>query len=105
MGRSAARSRGFMCVPTITALPSITGTAQSGQTLTGANGTAVNGTVLSRQWRRDGAAIVGATGATYEVQPTDVGGVITLAVTWRNGLNTANTKVAVSAPTAAVIEA
>jgi hypothetical protein len=102
MGRSAARSRTFMCVPTVTAAPSITGTAQSGQILTGANGAASNGTFLSRQWRRDGAAIVGATGATYTLQPTDIGGVITLAVTWRNGLNTGNTKVAVSAPTAAV---
>lgn len=105
MARSAARSRGYMCVPTITVAPSITGTAQSGQTLTAVSGTAVSGTVLSRQWRRDGAAIVGATGATYDLQPTDVGGRITLAVTWRNGLNTANTTVAVSEPTAIVIAA
>lgn len=105
MGRSAARSRGFMCVPTVTARPSITGTAKSGEELTGVTGTAINGTVLSRQWRRDGAAIVGATGATYTLQDTDIGGVITFAVTWRNGLNTTNTKVAVSAPTVAVVEA
>lgn len=105
MGRSASRSRGYMCVPTITGSPSITGTAQSGETLTGVDGTAVNGTVLSRQWRRDGAAIVGATGTTYVLQPTDVGGRITLAVTWRNGLNTANTKAAESPPTATIAEA
>jgi hypothetical protein len=105
MGRSAQRSRGFMCAPTFTVAPSITGTAQSGQTLTGASGTVARGTVTGRQWRRNGAAIVGATNATYVVQPADVGAAITFAVTATNGLN-ANSKVtATSVPTAAVIAA
>ena len=103
MARSAQRSRGFMCVPTFTAAPSISGTAQSGQTLTGSSGTIVRGSVSARQWRRDGVAIGGATGATYVLQAADVGKVITLAVTAVNGLNGASTTTAVSAPTAAVI--
>lgn len=105
MARSARRSRGFMCVPAFTAAPSISGTAQSGQTLTGASGTIVRGSVSSRVWRRDGVAIAGATGATYVLQPADVGKVITFAVTAAGTLNSANKVTAVSAPTATVIAA
>lgn len=103
MARSAQRSRGFVCVPKFTVQPSITGTAQNGQVLTGASGTVANGTVTSRQWRRNGVAISGATGATYTLQAADIGAVITLAVTATNALNSANTVTAVSAGTAAVI--
>lgn len=103
MARSARRSRGFMCVPAFTVQPSISGTAQSGQTLTGASGTIVRGAVSSRQWRRDGAAISGATGATYVLQAADVGKLITFAVTAAGTLNGANKVTAVSPPTVAVI--
>lgn len=105
MGRSASRSRGFMCVPAFTVLPSISGTAQSGQTLTGASGTIARGSVSSRQWCRNGVAIGGATGATYVLQPADVGSLITFAVTAAGTLNDVNKVVAVSAPTVAVIAA
>jgi hypothetical protein len=105
MARSAQRSRGFMCVPAFSVAPSISGTAQSGQTLTGNSGTIARGTVSARQWRRNGVAIGGATGATYVLQPADVGALITFAVTAANGLNSASTTTAVSAPTAAVIAA
>nr|WP_047166898.1 hypothetical protein [Sphingomonas sp. Y57] len=105
MARSARRSRGFMCVPAFTVQPSITGTAQSGQTLTGADGTIVRGSVSARQWLRDGVAIGGATGATYEVQPEDVGAVVTFAVTAAGTLNSVNKVTAISAPTGEVIAA
>jgi hypothetical protein len=95
MARSARRSRGFMCVPAFTVAPSITGTAQSGQTLTGASGTIARGAVSSRAWRRDGVAIGGATGATYVLQPADVGKVITFAVTAAATLDAKNKVTAV----------
>lgn len=103
MARSATRSRGFMCAPAFTVAPSITGTAQSGQTLTGAPGTVARGTVTGRQWRRNGVAIGGATNATYDLVPADVGAVITFVVTATNALNAANKVTATSAPTVAVI--
>lgn len=103
MGRSARRSRGFMCAPAFTVTPSITGTAQVGQTLAGASGTIRNGTASTRRWLRDGAAIPGAVAATYVVQAADVGAKITYEVTAANSLNTANTVKAVSAETATVI--
>lgn len=102
MARSAARSRGYVCVPKFTVKPSISGTAASGQTLTGASGTIADGAVSARQWRRDGVSIGGATGATYALQGADVGKVITFAVTATNGLNSASKTTAVSPPTAAV---
>jgi len=105
MGRSARRSRGFMCAPAFTVAPSISGTAQSGQTLTGASGTVERGGVTARQWRRDGVAISGATNPTYVLQPADVGKAITYAVTATNGLNPASKATAVSAATALVIAA
>jgi hypothetical protein len=92
-----------MCVPTFTAKPSITGTAQSGQTLTGVSGTIANGALTARRWLRDGAAISGATGATYVVQAADVGHLITFEVTAAATRVAANTAKAVSAPTATVI--
>jgi hypothetical protein len=97
------RHRGFMCVPRFTAQPSITGTAQNGQTLTGVSGSIANGAVSARQWRRNGVAISGATGATYVLQAADIGTVVTFSVTAANGLVPANTLTAVSAPTATVI--
>lgn len=101
MARSARRSRGYVSVATFTTKPSITGTPTNGQTLTGASGTIANGTVTSRQWRRDGAAISGATAATYTLQAADIGHVITFAVTATNAL-TSSTTTAVSAPTATI---
>ncbi|WCT75030.1 hypothetical protein PQ455_07395 [Sphingomonas naphthae] len=103
MARSARRSRGFVCVPKFSVAPSITGTAKSGQTLTGASGTIVDGVIAARQWRRNGVAISGATAATYVLQAADIGTVTTLAVTATNARNGANTVTAVSAPTATVI--
>lgn len=64
--------------PTFTSVPTITGTAVVGNTLTGGNGTLsanVNyaGTITGRQWLRDGVAIAGATNTTYVVVAADNG--------------------------------
>ncbi len=79
--------------PANTALPSISGTPEDGQTLTGANGT-WTGTppiTYSYQWRRCDLAggscanIGGATSSTYSLVPADIGSRLRLVVTATNG--------------------
>lgn len=67
--------------PSFTAQPSISGTPQIGQTLTGNSGTISNGSVSARQWLRDGVAISGATAATYTLVTADAGKAVTFRVT------------------------
>lgn len=92
---------GLPAAPANTVAPSITGIATVGSTLTGADGTWTGREppVLTRQWRRNGADIPGATGTTYVLVAADQTTIITLAVTGRNWAGTAT---AVSAGTAAV---
>lgn len=61
--------------PRPNALPTKSGTATNGQTLTGTNGTFTGmGTItITRQWYRDNDPIVGATNATYVLTAADVG--------------------------------
>ena len=60
--------------PVATTAPAVTGTPKVGQTLTAtAPVWDTGGVTESRQWLREGVAIEGATGATYVVQPADVG--------------------------------
>ena len=68
--------------PVNTVAPSISGTAVSGQTLTGNHGT-YTGTVTSYayRWLRNGVAIVGATNQTYVASDTDNGTTITFEET------------------------
>ena len=101
MARSARRSRGYIVAVTFPVLPTITGTAKVGQTLTATNGTIVGGTFAGRQFMRDGKPIAGATGATYVAQAADIGSIITVvsAATLTNGA----TVTASSTPTAVVI--
>lgn len=91
-------------VPVNTVLPSISGTAQVGQTLTAADGTWTGAPtpVLTRQWLADATPISGATGATYLVDIADLNKVITVTVT---GTNAHSAVDATSAATAAVIAA
>lgn len=67
--------------PSFTVQPSISGTPQVGQTLTGNSGTISNGSVSARQWLRDGVAISGATAATYALVAADAGKSVTFRVT------------------------
>lgn len=67
--------------PSFTTEPSISGTPAVGQTLTGNTGTISNGTVSAVQWLRNGAAISGATSATYVLVTADAGKAVTFRVT------------------------
>lgn len=86
--------------PTNTALPTITGTAQVGQTLTAANGTWTGSPTFTRQWKKGGVNISGATSATYVPVEGDIGATITVTIT---GTNAGGSASATSAATAAVI--
>jgi hypothetical protein len=88
--------------PDNTVAPAITGTARVGQVLTGSTGTWSGTPTFARQWRANGAAIPGATGATYTLVTDDLGKVITLAVT---ATEDGKSWTVVSAPTAAVLAA
>lgn len=81
-------------------LPTITGTAQAGQTLTASTGTWYpTPTQLSYQWLRGSTPIAGATAASYAVTSADAGSTLSVRVTvHRIGL----TESAVSLATAAV---
>jgi hypothetical protein len=87
--------------------PTISGTAQIGQTLTGIAGTWKNTpAALTYQWQHCDVAgancvpITGATALTYVVQATDIGATLRLTETATNTLGTATS---VSAQTAIVI--
>lgn len=68
--------------PTATAVPAVTGTPQLGETLAATTGTwSAEGLTFAYQWRRDGAAIAGATAATYELVTADAGRQVAVAVT------------------------
>lgn len=88
--------------PANSVAPSVTGTAQVGQTLTAANGTWSGSPTLTRQWRANGIDIHGATGGTYQPVVADIGRTITVAV---RGVNASGEQTLVSAATTAVIAA
>ncbi len=63
-------------------VPTITGTAQVGQTLTSTVGSWAPSTAkLSYQWLRDGTPVAAATGTTYKLTAQDVGATVQVAVT------------------------
>lgn len=90
--------------PVNTVVPTITGTAQVGETLTVTNGTwsGSPSPTYARQWKAGGANISGATATTYSPVEGDVGKTITVTVTATNSAGSASVT---SAPTAAVIAA
>jgi LmbE family N-acetylglucosaminyl deacetylase len=66
----------------VSSVPSVSGTMVSGQVLTANSQVWGPGAVdLSYQWKRNGAAINGATGNTYTLVPADVSSVVTVTVT------------------------
>ena len=63
-------------------VPTITGIASVGELLTANGGTWLpTPSALTYQWRRNAGAIVGATSATYVLQPADAGKEISVVVT------------------------
>jgi hypothetical protein len=101
-----ARATGLLIVPANVSPPTISGTAQAGQTLTAAPGTWTGAAPgFAYQWERcdeTGANctdVPGATSAAYVVQDTDVGATLRVKVTAANVLGTATVE---SAPTAVV---
>lgn len=86
--------------PANTSLPVISGTPTQGQTLSTTNGTWSNSpTSFTYQWKRNGAAIPGATAQTYLLVAADVGTIITVTVTASNAGGATS---ATSAGTAAI---
>lgn len=88
--------------PANSVAPAITGTSRVGQTLTSTTGTWSGSPTFTRQWKANGIAISGATGATYVPVVGDVGKTITVTVT---ATNDAGNVSVTSAATAAVIAA
>lgn len=78
--------------PVNTALPTITGTAQVGETLTATTGTWTGSPApeFTYAWEADGTAIEGATSDTYVIQADDLGKVITVTVTATNDAGSAS---------------
>ena len=90
-----------------TGLPAIAGTPEVGATLTASvdgieDGDGLDHATFAYQWLADDAAIDGATGTTYEVQPGDVGRTLTVRVTFTDDGGTAETLD--SAATEAVVD-
>ena len=79
----------------------ITGTATQGQTLTAdtsgiSDPDGPSNLMFGYQWKRDGAAISGATSSTYVLTQADVGAAITVTVSWTDAGNTAESLTAVA---------
>ena len=91
-------------IPTNSAVPTISGTAQVGQTLTATTGTWThNPTLFTYQWNRAGTAIGGATAATYVPVTGDIGNTLTVSVVATNsgGSSAPSTSAATGAVAAA----
>lgn len=72
--------------PINTVLPVVTGTAQTGQTLSVNTGTWTNSpTGYTYQWLREGAPVSGETGTTYALTGADIDKYISVQVTATNG--------------------
>ena len=86
--------------PTNAVLPAITGTPQVGQTLAASTGTWTGSpTSYAYQWLRSGAAIAGATSASYAPASADIGATLACSVTATSATGSAS---ATSAATAVV---
>ena len=90
--------------PANASLPTITGTAAEGQTLTASPGswTGTQPIGYAFQWRRNGSGIAGATAATYVPTSADVGYQLDVVVVASNGAGSSS---ATSVRTAAVAAA
>jgi hypothetical protein len=89
-----------IAAPVNSVLPAITGTPTVGQTLTATDGTWSGSPTFTRQWKRNGANIAGATASTYLLVTADANAIITVTVTATNIAGSTN---ATSNPTASVL--
>jgi len=80
IGHADLRRLVTLPAPVNRARPAVTGTAVVGQVLTCTDGTWTGANSYTREWRRDGEAISGATAMTYTVTAADPGQRITCAV-------------------------
>ena len=88
--------------PGNTARPAISGVAEVGRTLACSRGSWTNDpTSFAYAWKRDGAAIAGATSSQHRVTGVDVGRPITCTVTASNGGGTGTATSAPVTPTGA----
>ncbi|MDQ3023907.1 MAG: hypothetical protein M3R04_05935, partial [bacterium] len=87
-------------LPVNTTLPSITGNAIVGQTLTGSVGVWTGSPTYVRQWKADGVNIAGATGTTLALTSIRLNEAITFQVTGTNG---SGSTIATSAATSPVV--
>ena len=101
---ATSAATGAVAAGTLTApIPTITGTAVVGGTLTAVPGSWGPGAVaLTYQWKANGTNISGATAATFTITAAQLGQTITVAVTGTETGYTSSTKV--SAATVAVTE-
>jgi hypothetical protein len=79
-------------LPVCTAAPAVTGAATVGQVQTCSTGAWLNSPTYTYAWRRRGAAIPGATAATYTLTATDSGYQIEAEITASNVAGSAVTK-------------
>ena len=85
----------------LTPTPTISGTAQVGQTLTADSGTWDSGVSLDYRWLRDGEAIPEASSSTYVLTEEDEGALISVRVTGsKDGYNSVRTLSAVTSSVA-----
>jgi hypothetical protein len=102
LATNVAALAGNGTAPEFTTDPSITGTAQEDEELTGDDGEFDSGTVVKREWLADAVVITGADQPTYTLTGAEVDAVITYRVTVRNATGPTS---ATSDATAAVIAA
>jgi hypothetical protein len=89
---SAVSISGFLLSP----VPTVSGFAQVGSTLTGVPGVWDAGAVLAYQWLRNGTAIVGSTGLNYLITSSDLGTTISFQVTGTKSVSYSSTQVSAS---------
>lgn len=90
---------------TKTPTPTISGTATAGKTLTASAGAWDAGVTLTYQWLRGGAAINGATSASYKLTSGDVGAVVSVRVTGEKQWHTTVSRVSTATTTVAATPA
>ncbi|MDR0482631.1 MAG: hypothetical protein LBH13_05680 [Cellulomonadaceae bacterium] len=95
-GESYIRVRGTLTA----AVPTVSGSAKVGKTVTAKAGTWTSGTAHAYQWLRNGAVIAGATKSTYTLGAADKGKKVSVKVTGTKAGHNSVTKM--SASTAAV---